>query len=84
MTKLESVAKLNPIKLKISLECNSILNIIQRKKESNSKITKTERKSLGWGDFFRGNFSLRDNFLGRFFLGGIVPPGDFLRRGKVS
>ena len=27
MTKLQSVAKFNPNKLKISLECNSILNI---------------------------------------------------------
>ena len=37
MTKLQSVAKLNPVKLKISLEYSSILNITQKKIIINSK-----------------------------------------------
>ena len=64
ITKLQSVAKLNPIKLKIILEYNSILNITLKKKAT-QKITKTEGKKfrmkgffLGGGDFFPRDFSL--------------------------
>ena len=63
-SKLQRVAKLNPIKLKISLEFNIILNITK-----NSKITKTEGKKIRMGEFFSGGiYSSGELFRGDFFL----------------
>ena len=81
MTKLQSVAKFNPIKLKISLECNCILNITERKKESNSKIIKTERKMFRMGGFFPGDFFPRGQFSREIFSGRNRSPGEFFKEG---
>ena len=63
ITKLQSVTILNSIKLKISLEYNSILN--KRKSKATQKNTKTERKEFRMEGFSRGLFS------NGFFCSGI-------------
>ena len=46
ITKQQSVAKLNPIKLKIRLEYNSILNISYKKSKGTQKLSKQYWKNL--------------------------------------
>ena len=83
ITRLQSVAKLNPTKLKISLKYNSILNITYTKIKSNSKKSqKVNRKKLAWGVFFLGELFPRWIFSEGFpprgqLSGGIFSRGNF-------
>ena len=78
ITKLQSVTILNSIKLKISLEYNSILN--KRKSKATQKNTKTERKEFRMGGFFPEDFFLTGFFVREFFCGCKFSQGIFSMR----
>ena len=69
LNKLQSIAKLNPIELKTSSECNSFLHTTWKKINSNSKNHKNWTEKFRMGGFFPGGFFPWGIFSGGFFPG---------------